>query len=383
MPEVKIPYRICSHCVMDTSDPEITFDADGVCNHCRSFERDTSRSWFPNDEGKKLWEAEVSRIKRDGAGKPYDSILGLSGGVDSSYLALKIADAGLRPLVVHVDAGWNSELAVSNIEAIVKYCGFDLHTHVVNWEDMRDLQLAFLRSGIPNQDVPQDHIFFSTLYHIAIKNRISVVFSGGNIATEGIFPKAWHGSAMDAINLRAIHRKFGTRKLKSYQMISFLQYYLEFPLIRKMRTVRPLNFMPYNKDIAVTELQKRCGWRSYGRKHGESLFTKLFQNHILPVRFGYDKRRPHLSSLIVSGQISRADAVAELDHPLYDPVELETDISYFCKKLRISRQEFDDMLATPLRHHTDFPNWRWRQELAKRVQRVAEYVTGRRINVYS
>ena len=376
-------YQVCTRCVMDTSDPEIRFDADGVCNHCHTFDTVTRLDWFPNAEGQALWEAEVARIKRNGAGQPYDSILGLSGGVDSSYLALKIAEAGLRPLVVHVDAGWNSELAVANIETIVKHCQFDLHTHVVNWEDMRDMHLAFLRSGISNQDVPQDHIFFSTLYHFAIENGISTVFSGGNTATEGIFPAAWHGPAMDAINLRAIHSRFGSRKLKNYRTISFFKYYVEYPLLRKMRTVRPLNYMPFNKALAIAELEQKCGWRSYGRKHGESLFTKLFQNHILPTRFGYDKRRPHLSSLIASGQMSRDDALAALGEPLYDPVELEIDINYFCKKLRISRSEFDDLIAAPLRSHTEFPNWARRQKMAKLAQSVAGRIRGRKIRVYS
>jgi N-acetyl sugar amidotransferase len=376
-------YQICTRCVMDTSDPEIAFDEAGVCNHCREFDAVTRHHWYPDEQGAQLWREQVARIKREGEGQEYDSILGLSGGVDSSYLALKVHEAGLRPLVVHVDAGWNSELAVANIEAVVKHCNFDLHTHVVNWEDMRDLQLAYLRAGIANQDVPQDHAFFASLYHFAVKNRIRTIFSGGNTATEGVFPKAWHGSAMDQINLRAIHKRFGSRKLKDYPAIGFFAYYFYFPFVRKMRTVRPLNFMPYNKDDAIRELETRCGWRSYGRKHGESLFTKLFQNYILPTKFGYDKRRPHLSSLIVSGQLTRDQAIAALDEPLYDPDELETDLNYFCKKLRISRQELDEMLRAPNRVYTDFPTWERRQGFAKAAQRLLERLRGRKISVYS
>lgn len=376
-------YRVCTRCVMDTSDPAIAFDRDGVCNHCIEFDAVTRKSWYPDEAGQQIWQAEIARIKRDGEGKPYDSILGLSGGVDSSYLALKVHEAGLRPLVVHVDAGWNSELAVANIEAVVKYCNFDLHTHVMNWEDMRDLHLAYLRSGVPNQDVPQDHAFFANLYHFAVKNGIRTVLNGGNTATEGIFPHSWHGPAMDAINLKAIHRRFGQRKLKSYSTIGFFEYYFYYPFIRKMRVVRPLNFMPFDKQSALREMTVKCGWRAYGRKHGESLFTKLFQNYILPHKFGYDKRRPHYSSLIASGQMTREEALRALEEPLYDPAELETDINYFCKKLRISREEFDEILAEPPRHHTEFANWGRKQRFAKALQRLMERIVRRRVNVYS
>jgi N-acetyl sugar amidotransferase len=375
--------QTCVRCVMDTSDPEINFDSQGVCSHCRLFDSVTRSHWFPNEEGAHRWSRIADEIRAEGHGRDYDCILGLSGGIDSSYLAIKVKEWNLRPLVVHVDAGWNSELAVANIEKIVRYCGFDLHTHVVDWEEMRDLHLAYLRAGIANQDVPQDHVFFASLYHFATRNGIRAVLSGGNIATEGIFPKAWHGSAMDAINLRAIHRQFGSRPLKTYTTVSFFQAYVWFPLVKRMRTVRPLNYLPYDKAAAVRELESRIGWRSYGRKHGESLFTKLFQNHYLPAKFGYDKRRPHLSSLIVSGQLTREQALHVLAEPLYDPRELELDISYFCKKLRITRGQFDEFMAAPSHRYSDYPTWEVRYRALKRVQRVIERVSGRRINVYS
>lgn len=374
---------ICTRCVMDDSDPEITFNEAGVCNHCLDFDRLKSQQWFPNDEGRHRWEKLVNEIKAAGVGHDYDCILGLSGGVDSSYLALKAKDWGLRPLVVHVDAGWNSELAVANIERVVKYCAYDLHTHVVDWEEMRDLHLAYLRAGIANQDVPQDHIFFASLYHFAIKNGIRYILSGGNLATEGIFPDAWHGSAMDAINLRAIHKRFGSRKLKRYKTISFFDYYLWYPFFKKMRTVRPLNYMPYVKAEALAELQQSIGYMPYPRKHGESFFTKLFQNYYLPTKFGYDKRRPHLSSLIVSEQISREEALAKLGEALYDPQELEVDIDYFCKKLRINRPQFDELMNATPHHYTDFPNWEGRYSLLKKGQEIVERILGKRVRVYS
>lgn len=376
-------YQRCTRCVMDTTDPEISFDAAGVCNHCHGFDKLPGTEWFPDEEGARRLDAMIARVKAEGAGKEYDSILGLSGGADSTYLALKMKDWGLRPLVVHVDAGWNSELAVANIERIVKHCNYDLHTHVVDWEEMRDLHLAFLKAGIPNQDVPQDHVFFASLYNFATKNGIGTIFSGGNLATEGVFPKAWHGSAMDVINLKAIHRKFGSRPLKTYSTVSFFNYYFWYPFVKKMRTVRPLNFMPYDKAAAIAEMERTFGYKPYDRKHGESLFTKLFQNYYLPTKFGYDKRLPHYSSLIVSGQMTRDEAMAKLDEPLYDPRELEADITYFCKKLRISRAEFDALVAAPNRHHTDFPTWDSRQKTAKKLQRFVERLLGRKVSVYS
>jgi N-acetyl sugar amidotransferase len=368
---------------MDTSDPEINFDAHGVCNHCRQFDERASREWFPNEEGHHRWENMVRQIKESGKGQEYDCILGLSGGVDSAYLAIKVREWGLRPLVMHVDAGWNSELAVANIEAIINHCGYDLHTHVVDWEDMRDLHLAYLRAAVANQDVAQDHIFFASLYHFATKNGIRYILSGGNLATEGIFPSSWHGSAMDAINLLAIHDKYGERKLKNYKTISFLDCYFWYPFIKKMRTLRPLNYMPYNKAAALKELEDTVGYKPYPRKHGESLFTKFFQNYYLPEKFGMDKRLPHFSSLIVSGQMTREEAVEKLKEPLYEPAELEIDITYFCKKLRISREEFDELMKAPIHHYTDFPNWNSRYQMLKRVQAAVAKILGRDIKVYS
>lgn len=375
-------YRICTRCVMDTSDLEITFDGAGICNHCRNFEKITSKRWFPNEEGARLLEQKIGEIKAAGLNAEYDCIVGLSGGVDSSYLALKAKDWGLRPLVVHVDAGWNSELAVSNIESVVKACNYDLHTIVIDWDEMRDLQLSYLKSGLSNQDVPQDHAFFANLYAYAVRHNIKYILSGGNIATEAIFPTSWHGDAMDSIGLKAVQRRFGTRKLKGYRTIGFLDYYVIYPFVRGLRTVRPLNLMPYDKEQAISTLSS-IGWRPYGRKHGESRFTKLFQNYYLPKKFGYDKRRPHLSSLIVSGQMSREDALRVLGEPLYDPKDLAADLAFFCKKLGISEDEFHSYIASPNRHYTDFPNWDSRKKIIKGLQTIYARLSGKSITVYS
>jgi N-acetyl sugar amidotransferase len=369
--------------VMDETDAGIQFDEKGVCNHCHKFDDVQSLQLFKGTDGEARLQAIIKKIKEEGEGKEYDCIIGLSGGVDSSYLAVKIKDFGLRPLVVHVDAGWNSELAVSNIEKIIKYCGYDLHTHVMNWEEMRDLQLSYMKAAVANQDVPQDHAFFSSMYHFAVKNNIKYILSGGNLATEAVFPDTWHGSAMDAINLKDIHKKYGSKPLRDYKTISFFEYYFWYPFAKGMRTVRPLNFMDYNKKEAEKYLQDTVGYRSYARKHGESIFTKLFQNYYLPAKFGYDKRKLHYSSMILSEQMSREEAIAKLAEPLYDANELEVDIDYFCKKMRINRQQFDELMQAPMHDYSDFKSWDKLQNFAKKSQTLLQKILGRRVSVYS
>jgi aminotransferase len=357
---------------MDTSDVEIHFDVAGVCNHCHEFDETAASTWFPNREGAGRLARMIEQIKADGKGKRYDCIIGLSGGADSSYLAMKAAEWGLSPLIVHVDAGWNSELAVSNIERVIKSKQYDLVTNVIDWEEMRDLQLAYLRAGVSNQDTPQDHAFFASVSLYASKHNIKHILSGGNFATESVLPRSWQGSAMDAINLRAIHARFGERKLVSYQTISLFRYYVFHPVIKGMRMWRPLNLMPYDKSAAHTELSEKTGWRPYDRKHGESLFTKVFQNDFLPRRFNFDKRRAHLSSLVLANQTTRDAALTKLGQPLYEPDELEIDLAFLCKKLRISRDEYEAFISAPLASHRDFPNWeRKRLALHKARQFVA------------
>jgi aminotransferase len=374
--------KTCTKCVMDTSDPEIFFNEDGVCNHCISFEKLLGTEWFPNNVGKNKLDKIVSKIKHEGKNKKYDCIIGLSGGIDSSYLALKVKELGLRPLVVHVDAGWNSELAVANIESVIKYCDYDLHTQVIDWKDMKKLHLAYLYSGIANQDVPQDHIFFSTLYHFAIKNRIKYIISGGNTSTEGVFPKSWIGTAMDAINLKAIFKKYGKGKLKNYKTISFFQYYFWYPIVLGMRTIRPLNFMEYDKRKALVELEK-INYKPYDKKHGESIFTSFFQSYYLPEKFGYDKRKPHLSSLIVSGQLTRIEAIEKMSKPLYSDNELELDIEYVAKKLELSSDDFKKIMSTKKRYYKDFPNWLKYQRFIKKLQSLYLKLFNKKLNIYS
>ncbi len=342
-----IENSICSRCIMDTSDPEITFDDQGYCNHCNHFFNTIQGvHWLPNEEGKIILEKTINKIKSEGMGKKYDGIIGLSGGVDSSYLLCKISEWGLRPLAVHVDAGWNSELAVKNIELLCKKLNIDLHTIVIDWEAMRKVQVAFLRSGVENQDIPQDHAFFAALYSYAVKKGMRYVFDGSNFATESILPTAWGYESMDASYLRAIVNRFGDGSLKNYPLVNFWEYKIYYPYIRRMTKLRPLNYIPYRKTEAIRELEQKFGWRYYGAKHGESRFTKLFQGYYLPIRFGFDKRKAHLSSLIVSGEITRDEALAEMEKPIYPPDQLENDKAFILKKLRISQEEFESMLSS-------------------------------------
>jgi len=376
-------YQICTCCVMDITDPEIIFDEKGLCNHCRHFHEVTSKHWFPNDEGKKKLDTLFSKIKQKGKGKEYNCIIGLSGGIDSSYLALMLKDCGLRPLVVHVDAGWNSELAVYNIEQIVKYCGYDLHTHVMDWQEIKDLQLAYLKSGVANQDTVQDHAFFASLYHFAAQHNIRYVISGGNISTESVFPKAWHHSAMDAINLKSIHRLFGKRKLSHYKTISFFEYFFYYPFIMGVEVFHPLNFMTYNRGEALKFLKEKINYKEYGRKHGESRFTKFFQNYFLPKKFNIDKRRPHLSSQILSGSLTREEALSELQKPLYDEIELSEDKAYIAKKLGISVDELNAFTYEKGIHYSEYANWDTYYKLMTKVKKLVEKVVGRNVKTYS
>ncbi len=361
-------------CIMDTTDPEITFDETGECSHCQKFDQVYSKHWFPNEVGQQKIDQIVRDMKADGKNKDYDCIIGLSGGVDSSYLAYQASKLGLRILAVHVDGGWNSELAVKNIESIVSKLGLDLHTHVVDWEMMQDMQKAYFRSGIANQDVPQDHAFFAALYSYAVKNNIRYVLNGYNIATESVLPGAWGYNAMDGKQLVAIHKQFGDKKkIVNYPVVNFFDFYLYFPFIKKMKVAALLNYMPYSKAEAIKTLEQELGWRYYGGKHYESRFTKFFQSYYLPMRFGYDKRKAHLSSLILSGQMTRSEALKEMEQPTYDTKYLEEDMKYVVKKLGISKEEFDRIFHSPLKTYKDYPSNEhlviWKAQLNQKLRR--------------
>jgi len=341
---------------MDTSDPLISFDEAGNCNHCNSALDLAEKTWFPDSRGDKILNELIEKIKLEEKNKEFDCIIGLSGGVDSSYLAYYAVSKGLRPLVVHVDCGWNSEQAVRNIENVIKKLNIELHTYVVNWEEMKDLQRAFFKASLPDQDIPQDHAIFAALYNFAEKNNVRYVFNGLNFATECIMPENWGYQAMDYRHLKAIHKKFGQIRLKDYPHLNFYQRYIYYPLIKRMKIINPLNYIDYRKDDAIETMKSELGWQYYGGKHHESRFTKFFQSYYLPVKFGYDKRRAHLSSMIVSGQIMRESALELIKDKVYSENEIVNDMEYVAKKLDWSPAEFRAILELPPNRHQDFPS---------------------------
>lgn len=369
----KEPYQMCVKSVMDTTDPWIEFDEKGVSNHVNDYlQWEKNLKLNSSNSAAELLKI-ANKLKNDGEGKQYDCIMGLSGGVDSSYMAWFVTQKmGLRALVVHVDTGWNSELAVSNIQSLVQKLNLDLHTLVIDWEEMRDLQLSFFKSSVANLDVPQDHCFLASLYKEARKYNIKYIMNGSNMSTESILPKAWGYSSSDPIHLKGIHRIFGKKPLKTYPIYTIFNKYIYYPYILGMKVITPLELIDYKKDEAKEFLMKELGWRDYGGKHYESKFTKFFQAHYLPFKFGYDKRKAHLSSLIVSGQMSREEALSELAKPLYDSFELEEDIHYFSKKLGITVKEYHQIMSLPPKTHMDYPN---ALKIEMRISKVIQFLS--------
>jgi N-acetyl sugar amidotransferase len=357
---------------MDTTDPQITFNEDGLCNHCQRYDSMVRDIVKKADNGERRAELEsiVNRIKERGRNNEYDCIMGVSGGVDSSYVAYMAKQLGLRPLAVHFDSGWNSELAVNNIENIVKKLSIDLHTHVVDWEEMRDLQLAFFKASVANCDIPTDHAFPAILYREAAKHGIKYILSGSNYATEFILPSAWGHQSGDAKHLRDVHKKHGNIKLRNYPTIGFLAQYLWYPYVRGIKTVKPLNFIPYNKAEAKKLIANELGWRDYGGKHYESVFTRFFQGYYLPVKFGYDKRLAHLSSLINAGQMTREAAVEELGSPTYDRQLQESDKEFVAKKLGVNVEELERLFQLPNKDYSQYASDAKLIELGVKLKRL-------------
>jgi N-acetyl sugar amidotransferase len=347
-------YQRCTVTLMDTTDPDITFDRDGVSNWVCDFRKNVLSQWNPAGN-EPAFRSLIDRIKADGRRREYDCALGLSGGVDSSYLAYIAKREGLRPLVVHTDAGWNSDIAARNIEKVVRSCGFDLTTVVIDWREMADLQRAFLKAGLPNQDIPQDHVIFAAFYGLAAKHRIKWVLSGHNYACESVLPSAWGYSSADVRHLTAIHERFGERPMGSFPRMSSARYGIVYTLLGGMRLVKPLDLLPYNKAAAMRTLEHEFGWQYYGGKHCESRWTRYFQGWWLPKRFGYDKRLAHLSSLILSGQLSRDEALAELQSTTYTEEMMTSDLELILKKLKFSVEEWNQIMALPLHGHDEFP----------------------------
>jgi N-acetyl sugar amidotransferase len=344
----------CTRCVLDVKDdPSITFDRNGVCSHCTNYDELERQFVKTGEEGDRQLAAVIQEIKNSSKGKQYDCIIGLSGGVDSTYLAWQCNKFGLNPLAVHFDNGWNSELAVKNIETIVTRLNIDLATYVIDWEEFRNLQLAFLKASVVDIEMITDHAIMATMYKLALKHKINYILSGTNIVTEAILPSNWIHPKDDHIHIRAINKQFGTLPLRKFPL--FNSWTKIRVALRGIRKVSLLNYMPYNKAEVKKFLIDTLGWRDYGGKHYESVFTRFYQGYILPHKFGIDKRKAHLSNLICSGQITREEALAELKVPAYDPVVKKSDYEFVLKKLELSGEAFEEIMQQPVRLHSQYP----------------------------
>ena len=348
--------QICSNCVMDTTDTKITFNNEGICDHCETFYSDIKPKWNTGEKGHNKLIKIVKQIKKEGKNRDFDCIMGMSGGVDSSYLLYMMKEKyDLRPLVFHVDAGWNSQIAVNNIERLVDGLGLDLFTEVIDWEEMKDLQLSYFKSGVPHIDSPQDHSFFATMYKFASKHKIKTILTGGNYSTECIRnPLEWMYYQSDSIQLRDIHKKFGTIPLKNFPTTNILWHKIYLPYFKKIKTIRPLDYIPYIKENAMNLLVKKFGYQAYPQKHFESRFTRFYESYWLPERFGYDTRKVQYSSLIVTNQMTRNDALKKLKELPYDKNNIKNDFEYVSNKLSISVNELQQYMDMPKKTYRDY-----------------------------
>ena len=348
-------YRICTRCVMDTSDPEIRFDAEGRCNHCTAALERMSRQLIPPEQREERLAHLAAKVKADGKGKEYDCVIGVSGGVDSTMTAYHVKRLGLRPLAVHFDNGWNSELAVDNIKTTLERLDIPLDTYVVDWEEFRDLQVSFLKASVANAEAPTDHAITATLFRTARRHGIKWILSGSNLVTEAIMPLSWMYFNQDLRLLKAVHRRFGKLPLRTMPTISIRQF-LYYVFLKRIRIIPFLNYIDYHRQESMNMLARAIGWRDYGGKHYESVWTRFFQGYYLLEKFGIDKRRAHLSTQICSKQITREEAFARLEEPAYDPDLLRQDMEFVVKKFALSHEEFTAFLRAPPKKATDYPS---------------------------
>ena len=348
--------KICTNCVMDTTDAQISFDANGVCDHCQTFEKKIKPYWNPSEKSEEELEILVRKIQESNKNKDFDCIMGMSGGIDSSYLLhMMVTRFGLRPLVFHVDAGWNTQIAVNNIEKIVDSLGLDLYTEVINWEEMKDLQKSFFKSGVSHIDTPQDHAFFATMYKFASQHDIKYILTGGNFSTECVRnPLEWMWYQSDSIQIKDIHSKFGEIKLKTFPLTNILWHKIYLPIFKNIKLIRPLDYIHYEKEKATAELEKLYGFQRYPQKHFESRFTKFYESYWLYERFGYDVRKVQYSSLILTGQMTREEALEKLKSKPYTEDYLKKELEFISNKLDITQKELLEFFNLPLKSHKDY-----------------------------
>lgn len=351
-------YQICSNCIMDTSDSTLTFDERGWCNYCRNFETNIRPNWHPGERGIAEITPLIEKIKREGAGREHDCLIGISGGLDSSYVAYVAKEKfGLRPLMFHCDAGWNSDLGVSNIQKIIDGLGLDLVTEVINWEEMKDLQRAFFLSQVPFVDTPQDLGLFSAIYNFAAQNGFKYVITGGNNSTECVRESIeWTYFSTDMRHVRDIHSRFGTRKLKTFPTCDILKYKTYYRYIKGIRVIKLLDSVPFVKKDAIKELGDRFGWQPYPQKHYESRFTRFYESFWTPKKFGYDKRRAYFSSEILSGQMTREEALDRISRPELDEETMGHEFEYVATKLGWSVDEFRSIFNGENKSFRDYKN---------------------------
>lgn len=357
-----LKYKICCSCIMDTSDPDIEFDDNGLCDYCNNYYKNIKPNWHVDERGRNELIHLAEKIKAEGKGRDFDCIIGLSGGLDSSYAAyVAKVNMGLRPLLFHVDAGWNTDQAVGNIEKLVDGLGLGLYTHVVNWEAVKRMQQAFLRAGIPDQDLVQDAAFFSGLYKFAQKYKIKHIITGSNFSTECCRePEEWGGYlGIDKTLFGDIWAKYGDgRANEDFPLVDILVYKLWYQNVLGMKVHHPLNLVPYVKKEAEDELERRFGWQRFQHKHHESRFTRFYEDYWLPRRFGYEKRRAHFSSLIMTGQMTRDKALDRISRPEMDGHFLKQEFEYVAHKLDLSVDELQALFEMPKKTYRDYKNKR-------------------------
>ena len=358
MTEMNSKYKRCISCVLDTTDPDIEFDDTGVCNYCRNYLKIKKKLQLQLTPA--VLESQIAKVKQDGKSKQYDAIVGVSGGVDSSFvLYLAVKKYGLRVLALHVDSGWNSEIAVGNIHKAIEHLGVDLYTEVIDWEEMRDLQAAFFRASVVNCDIPQDHAFRAVQYKMAKRFDTRYFISGRNFATDSMMPSAWVWPNHDDYHIKAIHKKFGQHKLKSFPFFSILYFYIWLRYFRQYLDITVLNYIGYRRESAKVLIERELGWRDYGGKHYESVFTEFYQSYYLPVKFGFDKRKAHLSGLIMNGELSRESALKELEQEPFEAQRVKELERYVIKKLGFSSEEWQEVMSSPTQPHDSYPNREW------------------------